>query len=98
MLYDAVSMKRSREKANHQEKEQQIFIRFSDHRLCPEVFTWISWDELNAQIIHQVIVIAAQFIFVLFFSKIIFDFIFVTLESSDDIRHFQFVDAKGDKK
>jgi hypothetical protein len=42
-------------------------------------------DELNAQVIHQVIIIAAQFIFILFFPEIIFDFVFVSLECGYDI-------------
>src|SRR5947207_15479999 len=55
-------------------------------------------DELNAQIIHQVIIIAAQFIFILLFPEIIFDFVFVPLEGGNDIRYFHLVDAERYKK
>jgi hypothetical protein len=49
---------------------------------------------LNAQIIHQVIVITAQFVIVMFLAKIIFDLVFIPLESSNDVRDFQFIDPE----
>jgi hypothetical protein len=50
-------------------------------------------EKLNLQKMHQVIIIAAQFIFIHFFTKIVFDIILVALKGADYVGYFQLVDS-----
>ena len=47
------------------------------------------------QIIHQVVVIALQFVRIQFFPEKIFHIILIPLESGNNVGHFRFIDPDG---
>ena len=53
---------------------------------------------LNTEVIHQMVIIAAQFVFVQLFAKIVFYLVFVPLEGGYNIGDLELIDFEGHKE
>src|ERR1700722_12406980 len=58
----------------------------------------MSTNASNVQVIHQVVIIVAQFVFVQFFAEIVLDLVFISLKGGYDIRYFRLIDTQCDIK